>query len=103
VASARPLTRALRRLAPRRGARGAWRVGPWPERSEGAGRGCEGFVLLAGGPVQLLADEVVITVREGAVLQLSAEEHRRLIVLDAGRDPVWLSLGPGDGGQGGGR
>lgn len=103
MASAGPLTRALRRLAPRRGAPTAWRVGPWPARSDGAGRGGEGFVLLAGGPVQLLVDDVLITVREGAVLHLSAEERRRLIVLDDGRDPVWLSLGPGHDDHGGGR
>jgi hypothetical protein len=51
-------------------------------------------VLLAGGPVQLLVDEALVTVSDGAVLNLGPEETRRLIVLDDGRDPVWLSLGP---------
>ena len=91
--SAGPLTRALRRFASRRDAPDAWRVGPWPARAKGAGRGREGFVLLSGGPVQLLIDDVLMTVREGAVLRLHPEETRRLIVVDDGRDPVWLSLG----------
>ena len=50
-------------------------------------------MLLSGGPVQLLVDDVLMTVREGAVLRLHPEETRRLIVVDDGRDPVWLSLG----------
>jgi hypothetical protein len=76
----------------------AWSVGAWPAPGPGAGRGPQRFLLLAGGPVQLLVDEVLMTVSEGALLRLRPDEARRLIVLDDGRDPVWLSLGadPGD-------
>jgi hypothetical protein len=86
----------LGRLAPRRGSVASWRVGPWPARGGRAGRATERFALLAGGPVQLLIDDVLITVRDGAVLRLGPEEARGLIVLDDGGDPVWLSLGPED-------
>jgi hypothetical protein len=86
-------SRALRRLAPRRGGEAAWRVGPWPASGPGAGRGLERFLLLAGGPVCLLIDDVLVTVGEGAMLRLRPDERRRMIVLDEGREPVWLSLG----------
>lgn len=90
---ANAIARALRRLAPRRGGGAAWSVGPWPALGPGAGRAPQRFLLLAGGPVQLLVDEVLMTVSQGALLRLRPDEARRLIVLDGGRDPVWLSLG----------
>jgi hypothetical protein len=86
--------RALRRLARRRSGPAAWSVGPWPALDQSARRAVQRFVLLAGGPVQLLVDEVLMTVSEGAVLRLGPAEAGGLIVLDEGRDAVWLSLGP---------
>jgi hypothetical protein len=50
--------------------------------------------LLDGGPVRLLVDDVLVTVGAGAVLRLWPDEFRRLVVLDGGKEPVWLSFGP---------
>jgi hypothetical protein len=87
-------SRALRRLAPRKAEQTAWRVGPSPASGPSGGRALERFLLLAGGPVRLLLDDVLVTVGDGALLRLRPEERRRLIVLDHGVEPVWLSLGP---------
>ena len=87
-------SRALRRLAPGRRARSGWRVGPWPAPSSSAGRALERFLLLDGGPVRLLLDDVLVTVGAGAVLRLCPDECTRLVVLDGGKEPLWLSFGP---------
>ncbi len=92
--TANAFSRALRRLGLRKAGPAAWRVGPWPAVSSGAGRALERFLLLAGGPVRLLVDDVLVTVGDGAMLRLRPDEARSLIVLDRGREPVWLSLGP---------
>ena len=97
------LSRALRRLA-RSGRRGStWTVGPGPAPGRAGGSGVQRFLLLAGGPVRLLVDEALMTIRDGALLRLGADELRRLIVLDGGREGVWLSLGPERDDLGGGR
>ncbi|HSJ73116.1 MAG TPA: hypothetical protein VK904_02270 [Miltoncostaeaceae bacterium] len=95
--TANAISRALRRLAPRRDRPAGWRIGPWPALGPTAGRAPQRFLLLAGGPVQLLVDDVLMTVGEGAVLRLRPDEARRLIVLDDGREPVWLSMGADPG------
>jgi hypothetical protein len=87
------LARALRRLAPLRREPVAWRVGPGPTPTS-SGRAIERFVLLGGGPVRMLLDDVLLTVRDGAVLRLWPEECRRLAVVGHRSEPVWLALGP---------
>ncbi len=89
------LSRALRRLTPsRRTAASAWSVGPGPVPGPATGSGIERFLLLAGGPARLLIDDALVTVGDGALLRLGPGELRRLIVLEGGREAVWLSLGP---------